>query len=363
MPNYEDWCAVVMPCLNEQDNLAAACGSLGFGGAQPVPERCLLILVDNGSTDATLNICERLQSDIGGVVKIVQEPIRGHVPARHCGNVAAAHLAGKLGISASEFIIVQVDADAQYSPGYVDRMREAVSPVPAGGSIGQAITLFPLDVRASYPCVTAAVDLIDEAVESRFGSSRYDVVVDDKACVYRLGDYERWGGHRREYFRDGYELLAETTRLAIAGLTYGAKRIDVAEASVIHSQRRLLRDAAQELPAAGFPYSGRRIFPGIPSVTLSDLERSVVSGNRELLDAISAVRASHLVALTVLLPAHMARILTGEVPADSGLRSALEFLPPRSVEQAAATPGLLVNDVLDLALAKGLLLDLLDFSW
>jgi hypothetical protein len=362
MSDVQHWCAVVMLCLNEQNSLAAACRSLGFGGAKSVPERCLLILVDNGSTDATLEICHGLRSEVGEVVVVVQEPVRGHVPARHCGNVAAANFADTHGISLSEFIVVQADADTQYSPGYVDRMREAISSVPAGSSIGQAISLLSSDVRASYPRVVAAIDLIDEVLESRFGSSQYDVVVDDKACVYRLADYERWGGHRREYLRNGDELLAETTRLAITGLTYGATRIDVADASVIHSQRRLLRDAAQELAAAGFPYSKRRIFPGIQPVTLDDLERRVVAGDRELWDAIGAVRASHLLALMVLLPAHLARVLTGEVPADSGLKSALECLPQRSIRQAAMTPGLLLDDVLDLALASGQLPNLLDLS-
>jgi hypothetical protein len=363
MPDVQHWCAVVMPCLNEQDSLAAACRSLGFGSAQIVPERCFLVLVDNGSTDATLDICEGLRSEVGDVVEVVQESVRGHVPARYCGNVAAAHLAITHGISHAELIIVQVDADTQYSPRYVDRMREAISPASAGSLIGQAISLLSLDVRASYPRVVAAVDLIDEAVESRFGSPQYDVVVDDKACGYRLGDYERWGGHRREYFGDGDELLAETTRLMIAGLTHGATRIDVANASVIHSQRRLLRDAAQELAAAGFPYVRRRMFPGIPPVMLNDLEQRVAAGDRGLLDAIGAIRASHLIALTVLLPAQLARVLTGEIPTDSGLASALERLPRRSVREAATMPGLLLSDVLDLALASGSLLDLLDLSW
>jgi hypothetical protein len=361
MHHVQQWSAVVMPCLNEQDNLAAACGSLGFGGVQGAPERCLLVLVDNGSTDATLDICEGLRSDVGDVVKIARELVRGHVPARHCGNVEVAHFADANGISVSEFIIVQADADTQYSPRYVDRMREAISSGPAGtSSIGQAVSQLLPTVRAEHPCVFAAVDLIDEAVESRFGSSQYDVIIDDKACAYWLGDYEQWGGHRREYFRDGGELLAETTRLAIAGLTHGATRIDVADASVIHSQRRLLGDAVQELAAAGFPYAGRRIFAGILPVTLDDLERRVVAGDRKLLDAIVAARASHLIALLVLLPAHLARVLTGEVPGDSGLEAALERLPRRSILEAAKTPGRLLNDVLDLALTSGLLLDLLD---
>jgi glycosyltransferase involved in cell wall biosynthesis len=69
MLDVQHWCTVVMPCLNEQDGLAASCRSLGFGSAQLPPERCLLVLVDNGSTDSTLDICEGLRSEIGEVTQ------------------------------------------------------------------------------------------------------------------------------------------------------------------------------------------------------------------------------------------------------------------------------------------------------
>jgi hypothetical protein len=349
-----------MPCLNEQDNLVAACRSLGFGRAQEAPERCFLVLVDNGSTDATLDVCRRLRDVVGDAIAVVREPRRGHVPARHCGNVMAARVAAERGIPRSEVIVIQADADTRYSPGYVDAVRKVISNPSVVSPVGQAVTRLPPDLATAYPTVFARVDSIDREIEQRFGFSRYDFVVDDKACAYGLGDYVRWGGHRREYFGDGLELLAETTRLTIAGLAYGAERIDIVEASVVHSQRRLLSDAAQELAAAGFPYVGRRIFPDTQAVTLEHLERGAVAGDRKLLASISTVRAAHLAALMVVLPAHVGRALTGVLPADPGVRRVVASLPLRSIDEVVMTPGCLLGDVLDLALSGSQLLEHLD---
>lgn len=351
MPGEKDWCAVVMPCLNEQENLLAACRSLGFAPAQKTPERCFLVLVDNGSTDETLDTCRMLRSVVGEAVIVAEEPIRGHVPARHCGNLFAAQHALSRGTAPADVIVIQADADTQYSPGYVDSVREAIWASSAGAPIGQAVTLFPPDFKAAYPQVFSVLDSVDRTIEQRFGFSRFDVVVDDKACAYRLGDYEQWGGHRREYFEDGSEILAETTRLTISGLAHGAERIAIAGAFVVHSQRRLLGDAAQELGAAGFPYVSRRLFPNTAPVSLDALEEGVAGGEPRLLASVANFRAAHLVALMAVLPAHLARILTGEPPADPEIRRMLEGMPRRSVNEAMAFPGRLLGDVLQFALA------------
>jgi Glycosyl transferase family 2 len=347
-----------MPCLNEQDTLLDACRSLGFASSQEPPERCFLVLVDNGSTDRTPELCRALQFELLDSVVAVREPVRGHVPARRRGNETAAHVARTRGRPEATLLIIQADADTHYSPDYVDNVRETISNTPVSGPIGQAITTPPPELSSQYPGVLSEVDLVDDSVQRRFvGSPRFDALVDDKACAYVLGDYQRWGGHRREYFQDGTEILAETTRLAIAGLAQGAERIEIAGASATHSQRRLLADAVQELASAGFPYGDRRIFPRQATMTLSDLEQMVTAGDRRLLDKILAARAAHLVALTALLPAHLARSLTGQVPADPGLRTLMHELPQRSIHEAAKTPGRLLADVLIVAMTARPLLD------
>jgi hypothetical protein len=348
MPEAPRWSAVVMPCLNEEDYLTAACASLGFGGSvNPTPPQCRLILVDNGSTDRTLDICHALQDELGELVVIVQEPVRGHVPARHRGNMIAAQIAAAEGISPDQAVIIQADADTEYSAGYVDNVRAAYVDAPVDGQFVQAITVLPPDLRATYPRVFAAMDAVDQSMETRFGLQQYDFVVDDKACAYGLDDYFKCGAHRREFFRDGTEILAETTRLMIASQALGLKNIEIADATAIHSQRRFLHDAAQHLATAGFPYSARRASPGARPITLEKLE-SLVTGESDVLESITAIRAVHLVALMVLLPAQVVRACTGELPTEPYVRRILRDMPARSLEDVATTPGQLLADVLDL---------------
>jgi hypothetical protein len=357
------WCAVVMPCLNEQDSLAAACRSLGFDGTHELPARCVLVLVDNGSTDRTADICRALQSELGAaVVNITQEPRRGHVQTRRHGNQTAARIARTREISYESLIVIQADADAIYSPGYVDTVRKAIWAGTGKGRIGQAITEREPGLERRYPRVFAEVDAVDQTIRQRFGTPPLDPLVDDKACAYTLRDYKQWGGHRREYLDNGSELLAETTRLTIAALAQGADLVEIVDASVVHSQRRLLADAAQQLASAGFPYADRRLFPARTDVKLDDLERMVAHNDRELLNAVLTTRAAHLAALTVVLPAHLLRTLTGEMPQDSDVRAALMDVPHRTVQEAAATPGRLVGDVLALAAKPSTLLASLNIS-
>ena len=354
MSEAPSWSAVVMPCLNEEGYLAAACASLGFGGgASATPLRCRLILVDNGSTDGTLDVCRTLQGELGELVVIVQESVRGHVPARHRGNLEAARIAAGDGIPPGQAVIIQADADTEYSPGYVDRVRAAYCGAPVVGRFVQAITLPPSDLLDTYPGVFAVMDVVDRSVVARFGLQEYDFVVDDKACAYGLDDYFTYGGHRREFFDDGTEILAETTRLMIASQALGLKNVEISEATVVHSQRRLFDHAAEHLATAGFPYTASKAFPGVRPVTLEKLESMALAGGSEIVESIAAMRAAHLVALMVLLPAQVIRACTGELPTDSYVRRILQDIPVRSIDEVAATPGRLLADVLDLAWDTG----------
>lgn len=348
MPDAKPWSAIVMPCLNEEHYLRSACESLGFGGGDLPPSACYLILVDNGSTDTTLDQCQQLQDDVGASIVIVQEPVRGHVPARHRGNLVAAQLAAADGVADTEAVIIQTDADTCYSSRYVDRVRNVFSDSPSTGIFVQATTQFPADLCTRYPTLFTAIDAIDVSVEQRFGPQEYDVVVDDKACAYTLYDYFRWGAHRREYFDDGCEILAETTRLMIAARTHGVQRLHIDTASAIHSQRRLLTDTEEQLSTAGFPYSTKKKFTDTKPITLDELERLIAADDYEIFDAIRVVRTAHLVALMILLPAHLERTLTGTLPTDYHIRHILELIPKRSIKEASHTPGHLIGDVLNL---------------
>jgi hypothetical protein len=353
MRDSPPWSAVVMPCLNEVAYLRSACESLGFGAGNPTPSLCKLILVDNGSTDDTLDECHQLGTEVGPSVVTVRESIRGHVPARHRGNLVAAQLAKSAGVAATEALIIQVDADTHYSPGYVDSVRESFQTVPNSGILVQAATRLPVELPSSYPSTFSAIQAIDDSVEDRFGFSEYDVVVDDKVCSYTLHDYFRWGGHRREYFNDGAEILAETTRLMIAARSTGTKLHNIDNASAIHSQRRLLADPGQMLSTAGFPYSTTKHSPGVGVTTLEEIERRLTEGDDLVLKGIQSARFAHLVALLALLPAHVERTVTGASPNDKTLRGLLALLPERSIKDSFNTPGQFVADVLELVWTDG----------
>lgn len=347
MADVRTWSAIVIPCLNEAAYIAATCESLGFDGVSPPPAECHLVLVDNGSTDGTLDYCHMLKADYGSSVVVVREPTRGHVPARHHGNVVSGQMATAFGVSHADTIIIQADADSIYSTEYVNTVREYFQRQSSTGILAQTITRMSSDLRANFPNVFTAIDAVDQAIEARFKTPLYDVIVDDKACAYRLNDYFRWGGHRREYFDDGTEILAETTRLMIAAAAHGDERREVSAASVVHSNRRLFEDATRQLSAAGFPYSNSSPSES-GTANLCELERAASSGHTDVLREICTTRAAHLIALMVVLPAHLERTLTGVLSGDPAIERLTTSLPSRSPADLSARPGQSLVDVLDL---------------
>jgi glycosyltransferase involved in cell wall biosynthesis len=91
--------SIVVPCYNEADYLAATLRSLQ---AQTFPGHYEVIVVDNGSTDATAAIA------YAHGVRVVVESHRGVCWARQRGTMA----------STGE-IVISADADTIYSPGWL----------------------------------------------------------------------------------------------------------------------------------------------------------------------------------------------------------------------------------------------------
>jgi hypothetical protein len=249
---------------------------------------------------------------------------------------------GVLGASTEKTVVVQVDADTRYSDRYVQSMLEARAS-ERGEVLVVADVAPPHELRAHHLSLSACASLDDEIVLDR-RLHAFDAVVDDKAAAFTLADYLLWGGHRREHWPDGSELLAETTRLFIGGLLRGARKVDVQEASVHHSPRRLEADAARQLASAGFPYADDR--PIHEVVSLRELDRLVAQGDRHLLERILTLRRAHLVALFQLLPAIVARVAGKRPPVSEEVDSLLKRTPVRSLEQVTNRPGLLLVDAL-----------------
>lgn len=97
-PDY----SIVMIARNEERYLFASLASLG---EQVTDKKVELILANNGSTDRTKEICERLG------VKVVDEPNAGWAEAREAGLRAAK---GK--------IVLSADGDNLYNPHWIDAL-------------------------------------------------------------------------------------------------------------------------------------------------------------------------------------------------------------------------------------------------
>lgn len=355
--------AIVLPCLDEEAELRQTCESLGFGAPTTIqPPDTYLFIVDNGSTDATLEVARRVQRQaVPGTVFIGQELERGYVPPRHTGNRLVQAFAESGGLDPSEILILQADADTQYTLGYVEAMRTA-SRVAGPGAFLSGLAEFPPDFRDQFPEYVAMCSEVDGRVLSRLHPPEpSDLIRTDALCGYRLEDYLAWGGHRLEYREDGEEIHAETTRLFLRSVGQGSALVSVESALAYPSQRKVVRHPAADLASAGFPReaawraSWERLYEGP-----ADLDRFRTTRNDPgVLHAIR-VRERHLVALFGVLPVHVARAIGGELPPPgSPLLEIALSLPPRDAETLVEGPGLFLTDVLSLVDEHGPWLDAL----
>lgn len=328
---------VVVPCLDEEANVEGVGLSLGFGrrGGSSV---ATLVLVDNGSTDGTVQaMAELADCSEPGAVVVVHEPERGFVPARHRGALEARRLVQSLGLDEDKVVLAQADADTRYEPGYLEALLEASALAGRGALIdGVSEAPPPPEGWAEYRAFERAVD---DAVEPAFGNMDQDVVVDDKIAAFRLSDYFEWGGHRREYGDDGEEILSETTRLFIAAKLRGGFRRRAWQAVATTSHRRLFQDPAMAFATAGFPrgLSWRRragLTPvGSPSTDIAALKPLV------------PVRAAHLLGMFGLLPTwfsgRLGAPLTGVADLDVAYAQCLNGAPTKN--EAFVRPGALLD--------------------
>lgn len=245
--------AIVIPCLNEARLVGQTARSLGFGADGAADGDTYLILVDNGSTDDTWTTITALRDQApAGSVLVAQEAERGYVPPRHTGTQLAATIASRYGISADELLVLQGDADTVYEPGYVDAMRNAAQNAGANHVL-EARVHQPRRFETDHPGFQRLADQIDAEMAPLFVDDADDVIVDDKAAGFRLGDYLRWGGHRRDFMSTGTEVHAETTRLFIRARGLGAQKIGVNNAWAVPSRRKIQRNPVRHFATAGFP--------------------------------------------------------------------------------------------------------------
>lgn len=327
---------IVIPMLNEEDTLADTCASLrAFDHAS---ERHF-ILVDNGSTDRTWSVALEIQAKSPHPVHVVREEERGHVPPRRAGCRVARELAQGQHWPLEQVVVCQGDADTIYAADYIDQMTAAMAAGMPAIYEGRSILRGDDNLATTIQSYLHACEQTDRLVEHCFASEDADVVVDDKVAAYRLSDYFRWGEHQREYSSRGDELLAETTRLHMRALAVGARRVYVNDALARHSVRRILAETWMHFSSAGFPRE------------TSWRERH---SSRQLSGQLTAdadavrTRLHHLLGLFSLLPAHVARARGGAFD-----QRFSKLLPTRNPDELRSTPGVLLQDVLEVIDTRG----------
>lgn len=343
--------AFVVPCLNEEADIEATASSLGFGDTDvEADDDVFLLLVDNGSTDRTTAIMERIASaSRPDSVRILEEPERGFVPPRRCGAFAVGDLAVELGIATEQFLILQADADTLYLPGYARHMWQALD--GRQGLLLEGASKRTAEFDDAHPEYRALEKSIDDALEAAGVADDDEVVVDDKACGYLLSDYKRWGGHFREQDRLGGTVHAETTRLFLrARLAHGAAKIRVDPAQAQSSRRRIIEEPALHFATSGFPREDawvrewRERHPR--RWTVDEFARNL---DHPDVQTACFYRRAHDIALFALLPWVVARAAMRETfnPQDVRADAFLALVPPFTRDDLVLRPARALTGVLD----------------
>lgn len=324
-------CFMVMPCLNEELNLQKTCASLGFGIPGTQPQGIDLVIVDNGSTDDTVGIASQIKDTCSaGTVHVIHESVRGFVPARSAGVEFVDQYVRNRGLRQSECLILQVDADAEYSSDYPHRFVESASAMGLG-NIFEAESIIPSGISEEESDLLYRLDTFDK----RFFENEVcgeDFVIDDKMVGYFLSDWHLSGGLQRE-FLDGREyIFCGSSRMWIRMQRKGFKRKMVSGAACAHSIRKLSEDGADIFSAsAGWPRSS-----GWKERWRSEAGRVPTAGHlleprrHSLWNSVLAERERHLAAMFVHLPIVLAE----------NARAAVNITPLRALVSAFEHSGI-----------------------
>ncbi len=245
-----------------------------------------------------------------------------------------------------DVLILQGDADTTYSSNYAAAMKAAALAVGPGVLL-KARTLLPDSFVEDFPDYLQLCESVDTEYEDLLSDHPDDVVIDDKACGFRLSDYLCWGSHRREFIANGDEVYAETTRLYLRGKSFGARAVLVDAATATHSTRRIFEHAGLDLATSGFPREGtwreqwaRRLEP------IADIRTLLGQPKSALVKVAVLWRRRHLLGVFGILPLHVARTLNLRSGHESAAWARGLSLPRRSLSTLQCSPALFVCDAL-----------------
>lgn len=342
---------IVMPCLNEERELVAACASLGFGrGAAAEKPDGTLVLVDNGSTDRTLELTRDIQrTSPPGAVEFTHEPERGYVPPRRRGIDLVTQLVLEEGLVAKDVLILQADADTQYQPGYVAEMC-AASEKAGPQALLEGRAEAPPEFTHEHPAYQALCEQVNASVRALCVAEADDVIIDDKISAFRLADYRAWGGHAREYDLQGQEIHAETSRLFLRAKANSARKIIVEGATAQPSRRKLYESPGLYFATTGFPHGTEWVACWRHAYAEIDSFEALHQAHPLVHEAI-LLRQCHDLILFGVLPLWVGHALGTLASTDAlGARLAplLKLLPPLTRDQLRHTPGLVLCTALQL---------------
>ena len=295
---------VVIPCLNERLTIGITVRSVGFGASIPPPRDATLVIVDNGSTDGTLQELEKLvAAGPPGRILIGHEAEKGYVPPRRRGIDIATAACSQASIALDSALILQCDADTKYDPGYISAFSSMAS-TSSGNILFEGLTHPPSRFLRDHPGFVRLAESVDREIEVLGGNEKIDVIVDDKVSGFSLESYLKWGGHRREYTATGDEIHAETTRLFIRAVGQGGKRQWVPDAIATPSRRKILRNPLRQFACGGFPRSTAwwKAWNAKHKLRNDLVSFEGDAANETLCPAIAA-RKAHALGLFALLPA------------------------------------------------------------
>jgi dolichyl-phosphate beta-glucosyltransferase len=240
--------SLILPCYNEAERLPATLRAY-LAHLTGGPGEVELVVVDDGSTDATVEVAEAVAAGDARVRVIRSSPNRGKGFAVRTGMLAAA---GEL--------LVFTDADGSYGPGEVERVVSALAGDPVA-----------IGTRAHHRATGTAGRRVASRVFNRTLRLLLGLPFHDTQCGlkgFRRGvARELFGRARVDGFAFDVEvlLLARRLGLAVAEVPVRAQERDGSRVRLLLDGRRMLGEvwaarqaAASEVavtPVSALPFS------------------------------------------------------------------------------------------------------------
>ncbi len=182
--------SVILPAYNAAATLAVAGRSILDQSARDLE----LILVDDGSTDATPAVCEELSADPRATVRRIAH-----------GGVVAANNAG-LEVAAGEYI-ARMDADDWSAPDRLARQSARLDADPGLGVVG-CLVEYGGD-RGAQAGYAAYVDWTNRLqTPEQISLARFiELPIPNPSIMYRRGILDQYGGYRHGDFPEDYDMI------------------------------------------------------------------------------------------------------------------------------------------------------------